>query len=85
MAGKSIQKCCRPSAGYKDETLFSVFVQCGGPTWQRPPPSRKLTIFLALLFTTKKAAGLRPVISIQIAAGLGPVEKLANLPAYSRL
>jgi hypothetical protein len=29
----------------------------------------------------KKAAGLRPVNNIRIAAGLRPVEKLANLPA----
>jgi hypothetical protein len=38
-----------------------------------------------MLVTTKKAAGLRPVNSLQIATRLWPVEKLANMPAYGRL
>jgi hypothetical protein len=35
--------------------------------------------------TTKTAAGLRPVKSLQIASGLRPDEKLANLTACRRL
>jgi hypothetical protein len=39
-----------------------------------------------MLVTTKKAAGLWPVNSLQIAAGHRPVEKLANLyQVYARL
>jgi hypothetical protein len=38
-----------------------------------------------MLVTTKKAAGLRPVNSLQIAAGQRPVEKLTNFAGRAQL
>jgi hypothetical protein len=38
-----------------------------------------------MLVTTKKAARLRPVNSLRIAAGLWPDKKHAKMPAYGRL
>jgi hypothetical protein len=64
--------------------FFSTFPPSGLTI--EPYIGYRIRVLLSRSITGSKCCtGLQPVKSLQMAAGLRPVEKLSNLPAYGRL